>query len=90
MGDRVKELRGLLDLSQQKVGELSGLGRIAIVKIEGGHNQLSSFEARAKLARGFGLSIEQLCAMLDGSLSPSEAMKLSHPVATENGTGTEG
>lgn len=78
--DRVKALRKALGLTQEAVGERAGYGdnaRVYVSKIERGDNQVSTVKARTQLARGFGLSPDDLAAYLEGYLSMEDAAELA-------------
>ncbi len=66
---RVRELRTSLQLSQEKLAELGGLERVEVSKVESGANKAQSFAMRQSLATAFGLSIEDLVELLEGSSS---------------------
>lgn len=57
---RVRTLRLSLGLTQQQLADRAGLARLEIVNIETGRNQMTSHRIRVGLARGLGLSLEQL------------------------------
>lgn len=82
VGERVRALRKLLGWSQDKLGEQSGLSRLDVVKIETDRNKLSSFAKRKALATGFGLSDEDLSALVDGTISPEAAFAKLSPAAS--------
>lgn len=76
-GAQVRALRELLQLTQEQVAERAGIERTVVVKVEAGVNKLSSFNARTAMARGLGLTIEQLTDLISGDLTPSVAAEHS-------------
>lgn len=74
---RVRELRDALGLTQEELAGLCGLLRTDIVLIETVRNKMGSFDKRAKLARGFGLSIDAFDAFLSGAISKADTIKRS-------------
>lgn len=57
---RVRAIRVSLGLTQQQLADRAGLARLEIVNVETGRNQMTSHRIRIGLARGLGLSLEQL------------------------------
>ena len=76
VADRVNALRKALGLTQEKVAEAAGepWTRPYVAKIERGDNQVSTVEARARLAKGLGIDVSLLSACLDGKLTPAETV----------------
>lgn len=72
---RVRELREAVGLTQEELAERGDLRRVAITKIEGGHNYASTFAMRHALAIAFGLSLEDIVELLDGTTSISTLRK---------------
>lgn len=72
----VRLLRHALGWSQELLAERAGLLRTEVSKIETGHNKLSSFATRQAIAKGFGLTMEQLADLLDERLSVKAVQKL--------------
>lgn len=65
----VKELRETLGLTQEQLSLRAGFpggSRVYVAKIETGRNELSTIAARERVAKGFGLTREQLDAYLEG------------------------
>lgn len=65
----VKELRESLGMTQEELSVRAGFpggSRVYVAKIETGRNELSTIAARERVAKGFGLSREQLDAYLEG------------------------
>ncbi len=76
---RVKALRSALKLSQDELAARAGHGweRHYVSKIERGANKASSYDAREALAQGFGLSVPELIAYLDGRAPLAATTKLA-------------
>jgi transcriptional regulator with XRE-family HTH domain len=72
--DRLKALRKRLALTQEAMAERGGLGRVEVVRVEGGHNDATSYRLRAGLARAAELGVEDLSAYLDGEIELEDAM----------------
>lgn len=78
IGDRVRILRERRRWTQADLADRTGsdsMRRTYVAKVEIGLNQLTSYELRAALAKGFGLSLEEFDAYLDGRLSVDEAAR---------------
>ena len=68
---------------------MAGLLRTDVVLIETVKNMMGSFDKRAKLARGFGLSLDSFDAYLNGQLALSDALaRSSSKVKPSTGTST--
>jgi len=62
LSHHVRALRRRLRLSQDEFAERCGLDRTVITHIESGRNRASSAATQQALARGAGLTVEQLAA----------------------------
>ena len=73
---RIKSLREAAGFSQEKLATRTEnvLGRIDVVKLEGGQNKGTSDRTRAALAKAFGLSRDEMTDYLDGRLSFEDAV----------------
>lgn len=80
-GTRVFRLRKLLGLTQEGLAARAGLRRVEVSKVESGANQARSFAMRSALARGFGVSIEQMAELLDGEVDADSLLPLCAPPA---------
>ena len=58
-GDRLRRLRREADLSQQRLADLSGVGRVTIARLEGAA-QSPNLDTIQKLATGMGLPVQAL------------------------------
>lgn len=58
-GERLRRLRREADLSQQRLADLSGVGRVTIARIEGA-SQSPKLDTIQKLATGMGYSVQAL------------------------------
>jgi len=79
VGQRVAALREAIGLSQGGLGERSGQGengRTYVNRIENGKSQLNSRKQVSALARGFGLSVAQLEAYLEGRVPLAATVRL--------------
>lgn len=79
IADRVRALREALGLRPYQVAQRGGYSRgnaAYISKIERGDNNVSTIDARRKLARGFGLSVAQLEAYLEGRVPLAATVRL--------------
>jgi transcriptional regulator with XRE-family HTH domain len=79
VAERVRALREALGWTQQALADTSGLARDAVSRIETGRNQATSGHVRKKLARGFGLTLEDAYAFVDGRLSVVAAAMRAKP-----------
>lgn len=69
----MRGLRNALGLTQEKLAERAGLERIEVVNVESGRNQATSIRILKGLAQGFGLSLEDAMAFIDGELTVEQA-----------------
>ncbi|WP_437958561.1 helix-turn-helix domain-containing protein [Sorangium sp. So ce119] len=76
LADRLKALRKAMQLTQEQLAERSGLRRTELPRLEGGSNKGSSLAIRQALADGFGLTLDQINAYLDGLASLQETVDL--------------
>jgi transcriptional regulator with XRE-family HTH domain len=69
-GERVRDLRKALDLTQGQAAEMTDgkVDQVIFSQIETGKNKATSYAIRAGLARAFGTRIEDLAAYLDGEI----------------------
>lgn len=67
---RLRSLRELLPLSQEKLGALAGLPRTTINKIESGASSMAMARTRDALAAGLGLTRDEFEALLSGAMTP--------------------
>lgn len=77
IGQRVHELRIALGLTQQHLASAAGIARIEVVAIESGRNKCGSARIHASLAQGFGISLDDVVALLDGSASTDHLVAAS-------------
>ena len=56
----IKRYRGKLDISQDKLSKLADIAYNVIIKIESGAMPNPTIETMAKIARGLGISIDDL------------------------------
>jgi transcriptional regulator with XRE-family HTH domain len=75
-GEIVRALRKALNLKQQEVAARGGVLRSHLAMVEIGHNQASSYKTRSALAKGFGLTLEEVANLLAGKLSVRRAKAL--------------
>jgi transcriptional regulator with XRE-family HTH domain len=71
IGLRVRELRNLLDISQEELAERSGLRTAHINMIEGGERKDVRSKTLAKLAKGLGCEVRALLAPAPGAAGPA-------------------
>jgi transcriptional regulator with XRE-family HTH domain len=81
--DRVKALREALQMTQTRLAERAGhkWQRVYVSKIERGDNAATSYESREALAQGFGLTIPELVAYLQGKATLEETLPRCKPDA---------
>ncbi len=58
-GTRVRELRDARRITQERLSELSGIGREHISRIENGHRE-AGLEVISKLAKSLGITIAEM------------------------------
>jgi transcriptional regulator with XRE-family HTH domain len=81
-GERIKSLREQLHLSQDEFAKRSGLqNRTYVSKFESGTNKATSFEALSALARGFGLTLQEMKDYLSGTFVPVIVHEIAAPIA---------
>ena len=73
---KVRQLREALGLTQEKVAQDAGppWTRPYVAKIERGDNQVSTVQARRRLARGLGVEVDRLSAYLEDRLSLADVL----------------
>lgn len=79
LAERVRSLRWALGLTQKKLALGGGLAPDEIARIETGRNKAKSGRIRQALARGFGLTLEDAFALIEGRLSVDMAAKRAKP-----------
>lgn len=80
-GDRLRALRESKGWTQEQAAERAGqMARTDYNRLESGRNKGSSAAMRKRLAQAFGISIEKISALLEGLLTPSEALAVERPV----------
>lgn len=65
-----------MQLTQEQLAERSGLRRTELPRLERGSNKGSSLAIRQALADGFGLTLAQINAYLDGQADLQETIEL--------------
>lgn len=65
LGKRIKEFRGKLDISQDKLAKKADLPFSTLVKIEAGYTPNPSMETLIKLADALEVSIDELVGRRD-------------------------
>ena len=76
LGNRLKEMRDYLNLSQQHVASVTGIPRSAVSDIERGHRKVDSLELR-KFARLYHCSVGRLLGepvLEDEDVDPTTAL----------------
>lgn len=71
METNIKKIRTQKKLTQTKLGQLSGIERTAIVRIESGSQGLSASNA-LKIAKALGCTVEELFTREDKEKEESE------------------
>ena len=78
LGSRLRDLRKRLELTQDQLAERGAFrDRTAIALIENGHTSGNSAGTRQRLAVGLGLTLDQVYAYFDGTLSLDDAASAS-------------
>lgn len=86
-GERIKSLRERLHLSQDDFAQRAGLpNRTYVSKFESGTNKATSYEALSALARGFGLSLQEITDYLAGTFVPMIIHEIAAPIAVADST----
>lgn len=86
---RLRSLRELLPISQEKLGALAGMTRVKINKIESGKDKMASAKTRDALAAGLGLTRDEFEALLSGATTPERVSVLVRRRAAAAGGGAE-
>ncbi|WP_437798471.1 helix-turn-helix domain-containing protein [Sorangium sp. So ce693] len=76
LAERLKALRKAMQLTQEELAERSGLRRTELPRLEKGSNKGSSLAIREALADGFGVTLAQINAYLDGHADLQETIEL--------------
>src|SRR5690349_8515441 len=79
VAERVRSLRDALQLTQQQLADLGKLTRDEVSRIEIGRNKCTSGRIRRGLAAGFGLTLEDAFAFIEGRLSVEDAKRRAKP-----------
>jgi transcriptional regulator with XRE-family HTH domain len=74
-GDRLFFARRARGWSQQKLGDLAGIGRLQVLQLENGKNQGSAWDVRKRLADAFGVPEPIFSEYFDGTLPLEEFEK---------------
>lgn len=87
-GQKIKELRKARRMTQQQLADKSGLARGFIAQIEAGLIKIGRRDTFINLARGFGMSLDNLNSELSGMAPASETpeqllerLRLVQPIA---------
>ena len=74
---KVRQLREALELTQEKVAQDAGppWTRPYVAKIERGDNQVSTVEARRRLAKGLGVDVDSLSAYLEDKIALGDVLR---------------
>lgn len=86
---RLRSLRELLPISQEKLGALAGIPRTTINKIESGASSMAMARTRDALAGAFHLTRDEFEALLSGTTTPERVSVLVRRRAAAAGGGTE-
>jgi transcriptional regulator with XRE-family HTH domain len=65
LGERVFQMRRAQGITQERLAEKSDVGRITIVKLESGAQRTATWETVARLAKAFGLTLDEFVAPID-------------------------
>ncbi len=84
---RLRSLRELLPISQEKLGALAGMSRVKINKIESGLDKMASAKTRDALAAGLGLTRDEFEELLSGAMAPEAAARRVRRRAAAAGEG---
>lgn len=76
IGPAIKSLRDSLGLTQEELARRCALARTYVVLVERGHNSANNYRKRAALARGLGIKLEELDAVLEEEMPIAEARRL--------------
>jgi transcriptional regulator with XRE-family HTH domain len=79
VAERVRSLRRALGLTQARLTKHGGFAPAEVSRIEIGRNKAGSGRVRQKLAKGFGLSLEDTFAFVEGRLSVADAAQRACP-----------
>jgi transcriptional regulator with XRE-family HTH domain len=65
LGQRVFRIRSAQGITQERLAEKSGVGRITIVKLESGAQHTATWQTVARLAKAFGLTMDEFLKGVD-------------------------
>lgn len=75
-GERMKELRAAMGLSQDGFGDRIGMDRVRVSRIECGRREMpDKFSTWERMAEGLGVDLERLRAYMRGELKASTLMR---------------
>lgn len=76
VGEKIRHLREKFGMTGQEVAELGGLqNQSQISKVENGHNQATTLSMRVGLAKGFGLTLDEMNSYIDGRINIDAAFR---------------
>ena len=82
LGNRIRLIRKSQKLSQYTFADMISLDRSYLIGIEKGRRNLS-FDNICKIARGFGMSLSELCEGVDDRAAIDEYLELLHQLQEE-------
>lgn len=60
MGYKIKELREMRKMTQERLAELSGVSRVTIIALEKGKTKVTTTKTLLKIANALGITVDQL------------------------------
>jgi transcriptional regulator with XRE-family HTH domain len=73
LSERVAELRKAQRISQDRLAEKAGIPRPIITRLEAGNQKSVLVETAVRLARAFGLTVDEFLKGVDIDLAPAVA-----------------
>ena len=73
LGERVKEIRAAQRITQERLDYKADVSRVTIAWLEKGSQEHITWQNVAKLARAFGLTVDELLKGVDIDIEPAVA-----------------
>ena len=73
LGERVKEIRAAQRITQERLAYKANVSRVTIARLEKGSQENTTWQNVAKLARAFGLTVDELLKGVDIDIEPAVA-----------------
>jgi transcriptional regulator with XRE-family HTH domain len=73
LGERIREIRTAQRITQERLAQKADVLRVTITRLERGKQETTTWQNVAKLARAFGLTVDELLKGVDIDIEPAVA-----------------